>query len=115
MEPTYYWDSLDRGALAWLDEHTSGDEKVAFNAAPPRNLELLKQWGLLRRLPNEPGEFRWYVLQRRPSAWQPADRWLIENATPAFQRTLGDMPLLDVYSYEDYERGVKATQDKSDR
>ncbi len=34
LEPTYYWDGLDRPALAWLNEHTHGDEKVAFGAAP---------------------------------------------------------------------------------
>jgi hypothetical protein len=108
MEPTYYWDSLDRGVLAWLAENTADDEKILFAAYPPRNLELLKRWGLLKRLPSEHGKFRWYVLQRRPSAHQSVDEWLIAHAQPAFQRTLFGVPLLDVYSYDDYERAVKA-------
>ncbi|MGD9721759.1 MAG: ArnT family glycosyltransferase [Pirellulales bacterium] len=106
MEPTYYWDALDRPALAWLREHTAADEKVAFAAAPPLNLQLLKRWGLLARLPNEPGTFRWYVVQRRPSAWQPPDRWLIEHAEPAYQRAISGVPLLDVYPYADYKRAM---------
>jgi 4-amino-4-deoxy-L-arabinose transferase-like glycosyltransferase len=104
MEPTYYWDSLDRDTLAWLSAHTARDETIRFAAYPPRNLALLKRWGLVDRLPAEPGQFRWYVLQRRPSAHQPADLWLIENAKPAYERTFLGVPLLDVYSYADYER-----------
>jgi 4-amino-4-deoxy-L-arabinose transferase-like glycosyltransferase len=110
MEPTYYWDSLDRAALDWLAEHTADDEKVAFAAAPPRNLELLKRWGLLERLPSDRGRFRWYVLQRRPSAWRPADRWLVEHQQPAFQRSFAGVPLLDVYSYQQYEQALAATR-----
>jgi 4-amino-4-deoxy-L-arabinose transferase-like glycosyltransferase len=103
MEPTYYWDSLDRPALAWLAEHTLDDEKIYFAAYPPPNLKLLKRWRQLDRLPTESGRFRWYVVQRRPSAHRAAELWLIENARPAYQRTLLGVPLLDVYSYADYE------------
>jgi Dolichyl-phosphate-mannose-protein mannosyltransferase len=109
MEPTYYWDSLDRETLDWLADHTGRDEKIFFAAYPPQNLKLLKRWGQLERLPTEQGTFRWYVLQRRPSAYGPADRWLIENARPAFQRTFAGVPLLDVYSYDQYERSKRAT------
>jgi len=109
MEPTYYWDALDRQALAWLHENLQGDEKPAFGAAPPRNLELLKRWGLLDRLPTQEGRFRWYVIQRRPSAWTAVDRWLIEHHRPAFQRSFAGVPLLDVYSHEQYELAVAAT------
>ncbi len=112
MEPTYYWDALDDEALGWLDEHTATGEKIAFASAPPRNLELLKRWGRLRRLPNEPGRFRWYVIQCRPSAWQPPDRWLIEHERPTYQRTLFGVPLLDVYTYGQYERATQATSGK---
>lgn len=115
MEPTYYWDALDRQTLQWLDEHTREDEKVAFGAAPPRNLELLVRWGLLKHLPSEPGTFRWYVIQRRPSAAQPADRWLTENETPAFERSLSGVPLLDVYSYAQFDRAQAATRAGSAR
>ncbi len=104
MEPTYYWDALDRQTLEWLAENTADDEKVAFGAAPPKNLALLQRWGRLKHLPDDPGSFRWYVIQRRPSAWSTADRWLIANEQPAFQRTLSGIPLLDVYSFDQYQR-----------
>jgi hypothetical protein len=110
MEPTYYWDALDRDALDWLADNTAADEKVAFASAPPRNLELLKRWGLLARLPDEPGWFRWYVIQRRPSVWQPADAWLVEHGKPQFQRTSGGVPLLDIYPYEQYQQAVAAAR-----
>jgi hypothetical protein len=113
MEPTYYWDALDREALQWLADHTAENEKAAFGAAPPKNLELLKRWGLLARLPSDPGNFRWYVIQRRPSAWQPWDRWLIDHETPAFQRTFSGVPLLDIYSYWQYERAKAAMRSSS--
>ena len=109
LEPTYYWDALDREALKWLEEHTDRDEKVAFAAGPRDNLALLKRWGMLARLPGEPGRFRWYVIQRRPSAWQPVDRRLIEQEQPAYQRTLGSVPLLDVYAFEKYEKAAATT------
>ncbi len=113
MEPTYYWDALDGEALAWLNEHTRDDEKVAWASAPPRNLELLKRWNMLQRLPSDPGTFRWYVVQRRPSAWQPADVWLIANARPAYQRTFAGVPLLDVYEYRDFEKARAAVDTKT--
>jgi len=103
MEPTYWWDSLDDDALKWLAQNTGPGEKIAFAAAPPKNLELLQRWGRLANLPSEPGKFRWYVIQRRPSAWSPVDRRLIEQAKPAYQKTLKSVPLLDVYDYADYE------------
>lgn len=110
MEPTYYWDSLDDAALAWLREHTADNEKVAFAPAPPRNLALLKRWGKLDHLPSDPGTFRWYVLQRRPSAMTSADHWLVEHATPAYENKLSGVPLLQIYSYADYERSKAATK-----
>ena len=110
MEPTYYWDSLDAETLAWLAEHTADDEKIAFASAPPQNLMLLKRWGLLDKTPDDPGRFRWYVVQRRPSGLQPADRWLTEHTTPAFERSLSGVPLLDVYDFADYVRAQQAAE-----
>ena len=55
-------------------------------------------------MPDDQGSFRWYVIQRRPSAWNKTDRWLIDNEQPAFQRTLSGVPLLDVYSFDQYQR-----------
>ena len=104
LEPTYYWDALDRKTLDWLAENTGDHEKVAFAAAPPQNLKLLKAWGLLARTPDDPGTFRWYVVQRRPSANSPVDHWLFDHATPAYQHSFSGVPLLDVYDYADYQR-----------
>lgn len=110
FEPAYYWDALDRTTLQWLDANTSDNEKVAFGAAAPRNLELLKRWGHLRHVPSDPGEFRWYVIQRRPSAHSSVDLWLIANAEPAYRRTLSGVSLLEVYSYEQYERARRQAE-----
>jgi len=115
MEPTYYWDGLDRSVLDWLREHTATDEKICFAAAPPENLALLWHWNVLRRSTCEqsPGRFRWYVLQRRPSGMQPADVWLVEHARPVYYKTIRrggfgpwrlDVPLVEIYPYEDYLR-----------
>jgi hypothetical protein len=119
MEPTYYWDGLDRSVLDWLHAHTRPGEKVEFAAGAWENLELMRAWGTLRceYQPQSPGEFRWYVLQRRPSAWQPADRWLIAHARPAFAKAIRpigfapwrlDVPLVEVYSYDQYLEAVDA-------
>jgi hypothetical protein len=124
MEPTYYWDGLDRSVLDWLQAHTRPGEKVEFAAGAWENLELMRAWGTLRceYRPQSPGEFRWYVLQRRPSAWQPADRWLIGHARPAFAKAIRpdgfgpwrlDVPLVEVYSYDRYLEAVDATVSKT--
>jgi 4-amino-4-deoxy-L-arabinose transferase-like glycosyltransferase len=121
MEPTYYWDGLDRDVLDWLHQHTEPGEKVEFACFPKGNLALMTQWGQLHseyRL-EAPGRFRWYVLQHRPSAWQPADRWLSEHATPAYRKLLRrsglgpwqlSIPLVDVYSYDQFCRAYTATE-----
>ncbi len=121
MEPTYYWDGLDRSVLDWLQTHTRPGEKVEFAAGAWENLELMRAWGTLRceYQPQSPGEFRWYVLQRRASAWQPADRWLIEHARPAFAKAIRpngfgpwrlDVPLVEIYSYDRYLEAADAVR-----
>jgi hypothetical protein len=122
MEPTYYWDGLDREALDWLHAHTADDEKIAFASAPDDNLLLLQQWGLLRRATNAaaPGKFRWYVVQRRPGGMQPADRELVERARPAFRKTIRpggrgpwrlDTPIVEVYAFPQGQRGAPEQSD----
>ncbi|MBX3411660.1 MAG: glycosyltransferase family 39 protein [Pirellulales bacterium] len=123
MEPTYYWDSLDRHVFAWLDANTAPDEKILFGAAPPENLALLREWGTLRRgyRAADPGRYRWYVIQLRPSGWRDFDRWLLAHEQPAYQHTIRpsdrelgpwslDVPLLNIYTYEQYERARAAVQ-----
>jgi hypothetical protein len=66
-----------------------------------------------------PGEFRWYVVQHRPSGLQPEDLWLIEHCRPALRKVvrpggLGpwrlDVPLVEVYRYDQHVRAVKRVQ-----
>lgn len=123
MEPTYYWDSLDRSVLQWLREHSGPNDKVQFACLSQDNLALMRKWGLLhndyRR--EAPGRFRWYVLQHRPSAWAPADRWLLTHERPAYRKELYKggwgpwqltAPLVEVYSYEQFCRAYAATADR---
>jgi len=109
MEPTYYWDGLDRSVLDWLHEHTADDEKICFAASSSRNLVLMQRWRVLRRATDRrsPGRFRWYVLQRRPSGYQPADPWLIEHVEPAYRKTLLGTSLVEIYQYEDFQRACR--------
>jgi 4-amino-4-deoxy-L-arabinose transferase-like glycosyltransferase len=115
MEPTYYWDSLDRSVLDWLHAHTPADAKIHFAAPSWANLELMRRWGTLQRdyQDHSPGQFAWHVVQRRPSAASPAELWLFANARPAFRKSLGtcwllNTPLLDVYAYPDYLAAERA-------
>ena len=130
MEPTYYWDGLDRPVLDWLHENTAADEKIRFGGGSPENLGLMQNWWTLRRktpYDGDGGEFRWYVLQHRPGPWpwHPIDPWLIEHSQPAYRKTIRrpalravlqgwgldvpppwrlDVPLVEVYDYREYLR-----------
>ena len=120
MEATYYWDALDSEVLDWLHENTHDDEKVDFSRPSSENLALAQRLGVLRRgwMPEEPGEYRWYVIQRRQTFWMPGDRWLVEHETPAFVKTIRppewgfgpwrlDVPLIEVFSFEQHRRSEK--------
>jgi hypothetical protein len=120
MEPTYYWDGLDRSVLDWLHSQTPADDKILFGpvigeniqAGPMENLAWMRRWGLFRRKFDfsAPGEYRWYVLQHRPSGMWPVDHWLVQNREPAFRKTIRpggwgpwqlNVPLLYVYPFQD--------------
>lgn len=108
MEPTYYWDSLDRQVLDWLHANTPEEGKIRFAAPSWANLELMQHWSVLKRdyRDDAPGRFVWYVLQRRPSAESDADAWLLAHGRPAFEKRLEGFlactPLLAVYPYGQY-------------
>ncbi|MFH1269024.1 MAG: glycosyltransferase 87 family protein [Planctomycetota bacterium] len=113
MEPTYYWDGLDRSVLDWLDRHTGPGEKVRFASAPTESLAIMQRWGTLPVgfRADAPGTYRWYVVQHRPSGMWPVDHWLVANCRPAFRKTIRaggwgpwrlDVPLVEVYPYEQY-------------
>ena len=120
MEPTYYWDALDRDTLDWLARRTGPGEKVHFAASSPENLELMRRWGTLRceHRAGAPGRYRWYVVQHRPSGWQPEDRWLIEHYLPVHRKTIRptgwgpwrlDVTLVGVYAYSQHLAARRAT------
>ena len=122
MEPTYYWDGLDGDVLAWLHEHTADDEKIHFAAAPEDNLALMHRWGMLRRgtRADDPGVFRWVVVQRRPSGLQPPEARLVAHATPAYQKLIRrggrgpwrlDVPIVEVYEYSDWKQAREDNED----
>ena len=121
MEPTYYWDSLDAEVLDWLATNTADDEKVLFGSGSTENLDLMQTWGTLpiEHRPDAPGPYRWYVIQRRPSACMPPDQWLLQNAQPAYKKYVHsygsgpwqlNVPLLEIYPYEDYEAAAKSLE-----
>jgi len=118
MEPTYYWDGLDRSVLDWLGANTRPGEKVALATAPMENLLLLARWGQLEFefRPSAPGRWRWYVLQNRPGAWSAADRRLRARFRPMFRKVIRrsgwgpwrlDVPLVEVYRYADYRAAAE--------
>ena len=118
MEPTYYWDALDRRTLDWLNDNTKPDECVAFSYGSPNTLAFYRLNGRLRsdywtaydsmslddfREKN----CRWCVVQRRTGLLLDRDYELIDHQTPVYVKTirrggygpwnLGAVPLLEIY------------------
>jgi hypothetical protein len=109
MEPTFYWDSLQPEVLHWLNSHTPPGRKVRFSRYPTSWL-YLRQTRRLRPgiLPDEPGDWGWYVVQNRSGQLRPVDHRLIAHGHPAKVYTKWGVPLLWVFPYEDlaaWERG----------
>jgi 4-amino-4-deoxy-L-arabinose transferase-like glycosyltransferase len=104
MEPTFYWDALQPEVLDWLNDHTPPGQRVRF-ARYPTSWLYLRQTGRLRVaiLPDEPGEWYWYVLQNRPGAFPELDRHLVAHGHPVkVYRKLG-VPLVWVFPYAEVE------------
>jgi hypothetical protein len=108
MEPTYYWDSLQPEILDWLNAHTGPGQKVRFSRYPTSWL-YLRQTGRLRAgiLPNEPGNWTWYVLQNRPGGLQKLDRDLIAHVRPEKVYSKCGVPLLWVFPYKEVDLRVR--------
>lgn len=120
MEPTYYWDALDRSTLDWLAQNTAEHEKVLFSPCSFETLARLRAWGVLpvEFLPDALGRWRWYVLQYRPGMWTAADRWLVARCRPVWRKVLRpggwgpwrlDVPLIDIYAFADYRAALAAS------
>ncbi|MHC4179309.1 MAG: ArnT family glycosyltransferase [Planctomycetota bacterium] len=97
MEPTYYWDGLDRSVLDWLDENTEEDEQILFQSALLANLRLMQRWQILRRRATfevidrrhegETEKSVWYLLEYRPRRVKvvdsmPESRWYVLQHRP---------------------------------
>lgn len=118
MEPTYWWDALDRRALAWLNAHTGAGEAVAFSA--PSNIGVLRDWGWLQpEQANRRDPFKWYVIQNRTAMLSLADRHLLAHAVPAYVQYAGSrvgdgvpwdlrVPLLLVFGEDQYRAALAA-------
>jgi hypothetical protein len=106
MEPTYYWDALDRRALDWLNRNTPAGQSVLF-ATNPTAWFYLRETGRLRVpvAPFEPGEPAWYVVQNRPGAFRPEERRLIARIGPkhVLAARLG-VPLVWAFPFEELRR-----------
>ena len=121
MEPTYFWDGLDGSVLDWLRQKTSPNAQVCFQEYPMENLRLMEAAGMLEFGYSIDVEqpFEWYVIQHRPSKWNPVDRWLVENETPAYSKIISqkgwwawklDVPLIFVFSHRQFEAARLATR-----
>jgi hypothetical protein len=81
FEPTYYWDTLTPGVLAWVNEHTTPGRSIAFLGAPA-SYYYLKQSGQLRPVAipfDQSLPWQWYLVQNRPGAMDAIDRSLINH------------------------------------
>jgi len=114
MEATYYWDSLDREVIHWLNTHTEADEKVKFAPSSSKTLRLVRDWENLMPpfATASPGQYRWYAIQRRPSAFYAVDRRLLRHAKPVYVKTVVGTPVLYVFAYTDYEAALLTTENE---
>ncbi|MGQ9769713.1 MAG: ArnT family glycosyltransferase [Thermogutta sp.] len=118
MEPTYYWDGLDREVFLWLEIHSLETEKVYYSACSWTNLRLLQDWGWLKRaFATSPGDAQWYVVQNRPGAWFPEDQWLFMHGEAAFVKypgrggvcsCVGRVPVVKIFPIREYFRACRA-------
>lgn len=109
MEPTYYWDSLSPKARSWLRQNTPAGRKVRFATFPTSWLYLRDQGELPQGLlPNDPGQWAWYVVQNRPGAFSSLDRSLSRSGTPAYTVQKWGVPLLWVFPYSQVEQSLEA-------
>jgi len=137
MEPTYYWDGLDDSVWRWLHEHTAPGEAIGFGASPDTNLRLLGEWNAhgrsistwspvyrKSRLATPArlawGEFRWYVLQHRPSGLSPTDREIMANVPPHYVKKIRetgkgpwrlDVPIVSVYDGSEVATMISSRRD----
>lgn len=113
FEPTYFWDAVTPDVLDWLNDNTNANEWVLFRHYTP-SFEHLRATGRLRMTVDPRlvpfAAPRWFVLQHRPGLYTDADHKLLAEAKPAFQKRLFGVPLISVYSGEDWQRIYQGRQ-----
>jgi hypothetical protein len=113
FEPTYYWDALGPEFCDWVRREARRTGKVELRFPNNvLNVVFLRSWGDLpaevRIEEVEPTESAYYVQQRNPGIYMPAD-WLLEReGRPSFTIARQGVDLLRVYPYSEslsaYER-----------
>ena len=90
LEPTYWWTDLDDSVLNWINENSKPGEKVQFQICSRYNLNKLIKDKKLRvnYASAASGEYRWYVMQTRPSAMNEKDWRLHKTQTPSYCVTI---------------------------
>ena len=115
MEPTYFWDSVTPEVLDWLDRNTTPGRCVLFRNNP-ESWRYLRRWSHLNAevcadMASIKVRSQWYVIQHRPGLFLESDRWLIEHATPAFRKEKFGVPLLSIYSAEQWAKAMNHASD----
>ena len=106
FEPTYFWDSLTPDVLDWLNTNTAPGRSVMFRNNTI-SLRYLEQWGHLHH-PTNPRALppQWFVIQHRPGLYNDGDRRLLAKK-PAFEKSLLGVPLLSIYSIDEWQAAQK--------
>ena len=122
MEPTYYWDSLDAEVLDWLAANTTDTEKVLFGLRLHRKPRPLCEPGARFPLNIAPTLPALTVGTSSNAAPAPACRPTSGSSrtpSPSTRSTCtrtapapgnSNVPLLEIYPYEDYEAAAKSLE-----
>ncbi len=107
MEPTYYWDSVDREVFHELNKRSdSPSDKVLFGAHSILTIHRYRYWqdlhaeaGSISQYKSfeELKDYRWYVLQIRQSGFSPFDIEVMKTRKPVFVKRVAGCPVLCIY------------------
>ena len=116
FEPTYYWDALGPEFAGWVKREAAKTGKVELRF--PNNLlnvAYLRSWGDLpdsTRVDGlDPTESPYYVQQRNPGIYMPADWLLDRDGRPVFRVTRQGVDLLRVYKFGEAMSAYERTKD----
>lgn len=117
FEPTYFWDAMSPEAIQFLNDNTRVGQSILFSTNP-KNWVYMHRWGVFKYPPHNPQDGmmrpKWYVLQHRTAMLKNRDRWLIEKEQPAFRVSKFGVPLVSIYTIEQYNQARRdAPSDES--